>query len=502
MWGLNEVKDVHDWVEVKRLHMRGVKIKQIAKQLKISKNTVKSLLKKQEAPKYHRSIYPTKIDKYKEQIKTWYLDPKYDFIGTRIYEELKNIGYLGSISPIYRYLNSLNDEKRKISSKATVRFETIVGDQAQFDWSPYKIVINREIKEVYCFSMILSASRQKSIVFSLTCNQEAIFEAIQELFEDLGGVTKELLIDNPKALVTSHKTGEEPKFNISALVLATHLGTELNPCNPYRARTKGKVERPFQYIEEHFIKGNSFDSMEEINSKGKIFIKNWCKKVHGTTKRIPEEFHREELKSLLPLPQKRFLANKMNKRLVSLDSLISIDGKKYSVPIKYVGKEVVYRIIYGYRLEVYDKGSNIIIGTHEVGSNRRITRLDEHYEEIVSKVPKSIPEAKRQFLQSFEKGKDFLYKADMVLEHSGYHIRQILKLKELYTCESLDKILEYCVNHNIYRIEEIKELLKERYLDIVLNEKSEDIVLKDNSQLIRDLSYYEEGVNFECKSRD
>ncbi len=49
--------------------------------------------------------------------------------------------------------------------------------------------------------MILAASRKKAVCFSLKADADAIYEAIQELFDDLGGVTLELLIDNPKSLL-------------------------------------------------------------------------------------------------------------------------------------------------------------------------------------------------------------------------------------------------------------------------------------------------------------
>ena len=131
---MSGVKDVQDWIAVKRMFSKGVKIKQIARQLKMSKNTVKKLLKQKEEPKYKRDSYNSKIDLYKERIKVWYLEPEYDFIGTRIYRELKNLGYKGSINPVYRYLKSLKEEKIKVSKNATVRIETPMGDQAQFDW--------------------------------------------------------------------------------------------------------------------------------------------------------------------------------------------------------------------------------------------------------------------------------------------------------------------------------------------------------------------------------
>lgn len=163
------------------------------------------------------------------------------------------------------------DANGSISSKATVRVETPPGDQAQFDWSPYQMEIEGRIRTVYCFSMILACSRKKAILFSLKDDADAIYEAIQELFEDLGGVTLELLIDNPKALVLENnpKSPEEIRYNPHALLLAKHLSTELNACPCYWPRKKGKVERPFQYIEEQFVKGQSFATMEELNASAK-----------------------------------------------------------------------------------------------------------------------------------------------------------------------------------------------------------------------------------------
>ncbi|WML34356.1 IS21 family transposase [Clostridium sp. OS1-26] len=284
------MKDVKDWITIKTMHNRGIPIRQIARNLKISRNTVKRLIKYEVEPKYKKRDYTTKIDEYLDQIQTWYLNLEYNFIGTRIYRELKKLGYEGSISPIYRYINTLKDEKNNISLKATKRIETPLGDQAQFDWAHYNMYINGEKITVYCFALILSASRKKVILFSRSCDGEAIYEAIHLLFKKVGGVTKGILIDNPKALVESNKSGEEVIFNTNALRLAHYLGVSLNACKPYRARTKGKVERPFQYIEEQFVKGSRFNSMTELNEAADIFIEEANNKLHSTTLRVTNDF--------------------------------------------------------------------------------------------------------------------------------------------------------------------------------------------------------------------
>lgn len=105
---------MYDCTTVKRLFKDGMKIKAIARTLKISKNTVKRL------------------------------------------------GYDGSINPIYRFVARLFEDKLEIRRKAKVRFETPYGDQSQFDWSPYKMKISGRIYEVNCMTMILSTFLEKS----------------------------------------------------------------------------------------------------------------------------------------------------------------------------------------------------------------------------------------------------------------------------------------------------------------------------------------------------
>ena len=104
----------------------------------MSRNTVKRLIRLKEEPKYTREHYPSKVDPYIDQVIIWRTSPDYEFKGTRIFRELKKIGYDGTINPIYRALKKIDEDKSEISSRATVRIETPPGDQAQFDWHHIK----------------------------------------------------------------------------------------------------------------------------------------------------------------------------------------------------------------------------------------------------------------------------------------------------------------------------------------------------------------------------
>lgn len=489
------MKNLQQWAAVQELYKLRIPIQQIAKQLKMSRNTVKKLLKLKVEPRYTRTHYPLKVEFYMDQIIRWRKQPEYDFNGTRIFRELKKIGYSGTIGPVYRALKRIDENSSNISPLATVRIETPVGDQAQFDWAHYEVMIGTRIRIIYCFTMILSASRKKAICFSLSSNGSAIYEAIQELFEDLGGITLELIIDNPKALVLENNAdpNQEVKYNPQALLVAAHLGTELNACNSYWARTKGKIEKPYQYIEEQFIKGNTFSSMIDLNIQGKAFIDDWNRQMHTTTKRIPQEYYEtEERHSLLKLPLKRFNLDPLVKRIISNDSFIHIAANKYSVPVEYATKILKYRITYGFRIDIFT-ASDVFLFSIEVGDGKHHTFKDpEHYAPIQMKVNKSIPQVKRDFMVTFKDGKNYFDLAGQHLQQPSYHARKILELLELYTVETLDLILHYAINQNIFDIKSIKFILKEKYFDLITNAQLEQVIeLQTDTSFLRDCSYYD-----------
>ena len=487
------MKDLEDWAAVQRVYKQTQSKRATAEILGISRNTVKKLLEMKEPPTYHRTIYHSKIDPYKEQIIEWRCEP-YCFNGTRIFRELQKQGYTGSINPVYRFLRKIDEDVEGISRRATTRQETPCGDQAQFDWSEYDMMIDSRIRKVYCFSMILAASRKKAICFSLKVDAAAIYEAIQELFDDLGGVTLEMLIDNPKALVVENnpKSEDEIRYNPEALMLARHLGTELNACPCYWPRKKGKVERPFDYIEQQFIKGNEFASMEDLNRRGKEFINEWCDRVHTTTKRIPNQHYLlEEKATLLPLPAEHYYVSSPTTRTVSADSYVSINGNKYSVPVKYATKRVSFRINYGFRIELFD-AKGVKFQTIEAFSEKGQIRTDpDHYKEIAPKVSTSIPQIRRDFTARFRNGKRYLDAADRKFDQPTHHARKIMELQDLYDDPVLDYFIGTAVDENKMDYTSFRTMLREynsgkRHMDAAALSDA-----RDNKALTRDCSYYE-----------
>ena len=494
---------LQDWAAVQRVYKQTQSKRQTAKILGISRNTVRKLLDMKEEPVYNRTVYKSCLDEYKELIIEWRCEP-YEFNGTRIFRELKKRGYMGSIGPVYRFLKRVDEDVGLISSKATVRVETPPGDQAQFDWSEYSIVIGSTERKIYCFAMILAASRKKAVCFSLKDDAAAIYEAIQELFDDLGGVTLELLIDNPKALVIENnpKSEDEIRYNPKALLLAKHLGTELNACPCYWPRKKGKIEKPFNYLEEQLIKGTTFATMEELNRRGKEFVNAWCDEVHGTTKRIPNQHYLlEEKDVLLPLPKSHYHIKKLQKRIISPDSYISVGGSKYSVPVDYADKTLQFRLTYGFRIDIYDMKEDLVL-TLEASDKKHDVRTDpSHYEAIAKPVSTSIPQIRRDFTARFTNGQRYLDAAGRKFDQPTHYARKIMLLSDIYDDLLLDRFIGYCVDQNKMDIKSFKGILKDYNAgklilpDVVNNETAEPAGRRDyrddDPALTRDCSYYE-----------
>ena len=499
---------LQDWAAVQRVYKQTHSKHETAKILKISRNTVKKLLELKEEPTYKRTVYKSCLDEYKELIIEWRCAP-YEFNGTRIFRELKAKGYTGSIGPVYRFLQRVDEDVGLISSKATVRIETPPGDQAQFDWSEYSMVVGGRERKVYCFAMILASSRKKAVCFSLKVDAAAIYEAIQELFDDLGGVTLELLIDNPKALVIENnpKSEDEIRYNPQALMLAKHLGTELNACPCYWPRKKGKIESPFRYIEEQFVKGNSFATMEELNRRGKQFISEWCDEVHGTTKRIPNQHYLlEEKAALLPLPKTHYRIRELQPRIVSPDSYISVGGSKYSVPVKYADKTIQFRLVYGFRIEIYDMKENRVL-TLEASDKKHEVKTDPvHYEAIATPVSTSIPQIRRDFPSRFTNGQRYLDAAGRKFDQPTHYARKIMLLGDLYDDLTLDRFIGYSIDAGKMDIASFKGVLREYNAGkLELPEPVPEDTQSghgmdyrdDDPALTRDCSYYETNAMVE-----
>ena len=300
-------------------------------------------------------VRASKLDPYKVQL--LYLLERYPRItAQRALEELRNLGFDGQYSIVRSFIKT----HRLKPKPATIRFETAPGVQAQMDWSTYHIDFTQEgRRRVELFSYILGYSRRQYIHFTERQDFETTVRQHIAAFEHLGGVAATCLYDNMKVVVNRWEDGQ-PIYNTRFLAFATHYGYKPWACQVQRPQTKGKVERPFDYVEKNLLNGRTFRSMEHLNEVARWWLSEINdRRVHGTTKKTPLELHEEEKPHLLTLPALRFDTAQVVYRLVDADYMIAYANNRYSVPWQQIGQMLPIRITED-ELQVYNRSLNCI----------------------------------------------------------------------------------------------------------------------------------------------
>jgi hypothetical protein len=165
------------------------------------------------------------------------------------------------------------------------------------------------------------------------------------------------LYDNMKVVVSRYED-DEPIYNPRFLAFATHYGFRPWACRRQRPQTKGKVERPFQFVEGNLLNGRSFKSLDHLNEVTACWLAQVADvRVHRETRRRPVDLHAEERPHLLPLPEKPYDTAEVVYRTVSPEGWISYRQNVYSVPWQHITRVLPVRItedeviIYGPALE-------------------------------------------------------------------------------------------------------------------------------------------------------
>ncbi|MER3453276.1 MAG: hypothetical protein C4344_06505 [Acidimicrobiia bacterium] len=454
----DEVITVECWTTIRFLHAQGKGIRAIAKELDLSRNTVRDALRSEAPPARTRAKRANpQLVPFADQIRAMLFEQK--FIGSRILRELRLLGYQGGPTALYDYLAALKEERTR--TKVTERFETAPGQQGQFDWSPYSVEIGGQVRRVVVFCLVLGYSRRKFYLPSYDETQGSIDEAIECAFAHFGGAPKELLVDNAKAFILDARP-DALAWNPHFLELCGHYRVAPRHCQVRRAQTKGKVERPFFFLEQHFIKGRTFRDFDHLQQElARFQAEELDPAIHATTQQSPLARFEEERAHLTPLPARRFVSSREEFRKVSWDCLVSFGGSRYSVPHPYAGKQVWVRASQGVRLAVYNQRGECI-AEHALSTKKGVTVLvPEHYAGLRQQTPLTKVLLADAFLARFPDQRPFLdgLLAQDKLAPVG-HLRAILELAAVYSEDAMRAAFATAITFNTYSHRFVRGLLE------------------------------------------
>jgi transposase len=324
----------------------------IAKDMGLSRPTVRKHLLTTEEPKYTRAHSPApRLDPFKAQLKEWLMeDAKLARArrrtGHRLFEGLQTIGYGGAYDSVQRFVRRWKSSNQGPKlTEAFVPLQFLPGDACQFDWSQEQVELGGVLQKIKVAHFRLSYSRQMFVVAYPRETQEMVLDAHSRAFAFFGGVPARMIYDNLKTVVDTVYSGKARQFNRRFLTMANHYLFEPVACTPASGWEKGQVENQVGNIREWlFTPLARFASFAELNDWLETRCKELAQRSHPTQRQCTiAECFADEQPLLRPITVS-FDGYVEQMLRVSSTCLINADRNRYSVPAGFAGQAVSVRL--------------------------------------------------------------------------------------------------------------------------------------------------------------
>lgn len=237
------------YVEIELLRRHGLSLRRIAAEVGCAVNTVRAHLASPDLPRYERKVQRvTKLAPFEAYLRERQAAAHPHWIPASVLmREIVAQGYQGGASQLRAFMHMLKPAQ---PSGPVVRFETAPGHQMQVDWVEFR----KGAQPLYAFCATLGYSRMSYVEFVTDMKVTTLIGCHERSFSAFGGVVRQVLYDNMKTVVLERDVEGEGahRYHAGFLDYARHAGFVIKLCRPYRARTKGKVERFNGYLRRSF----------------------------------------------------------------------------------------------------------------------------------------------------------------------------------------------------------------------------------------------------------
>lgn len=470
------------------LHLHGFySARQISPRVGLSRKLVGRVLEEHglsSSPKHPPELEPhsSKLDPFRPMIEKRVRER---LTATRILREIRQVGYRGERTILADYVRELRRQIAPQASKAVKRrFETAAAEEMQVDWSPYEVPIDGHNVKIHVLGCLLAWSRKLYAYAFRDERQPTLLEGLACAFAYFDGAAARTVVDNMATAVLG-RIGSDAKvlWHSRFLDFTRYYGTVPFACKVRDPNRKGKKEKSFRLLEDDFIRGSEFSSLDELNERLRVWLDHTpgCAnlRVHGTTRRVPNEAFEHEHSLLIRLPDGRFPVHEQSVRIVDRDSTVSIRGTTYSVPAVLANRSVSVHL-FAEHFEVLDphgrvafsrryvpdkdKGRLVIDKTHYANLPRRprtgsgSERLDEAFVRRFDELRPLVDGLKRR-MKSL----------------APIHVRALLRLCEDYGEEAFLVAARRVQDFHRYDAQAVKRILEKAYPDIAAKVATEPI---------------------------
>jgi transposase len=380
---------------IRREHfIKGKTIREIARDLKVSRNTVRKVLRSGEtAFEYEREVQPRpKLGRWTEVLDVLLAGnaakpAREQLTLIRLFEDLRERGYDGGYDAVRRYARRWAKERGQATAAAYVPLSFAPGEAYQFDWSHEVVLLSGVTVIVKVAHVRLCHSRMMFVRAYPRESQEMVFDAHDRAFALFKGTCRRGIYDNMKTAVETVFVGKDRLYNRRFLQMCSHYLVEPVACTPASGWEKGQVENQVALVRERFFTPRlRFKNYDELNA----WLTDKCiayAKAHRHPE-LPEqtiwEVFEAERGKLVPYAG-RFDGFHAVPASVSKTCLVRFDNNKYSVAASAVGRPVD---VHAYANRIVIRQDGRLVAEHPRSFGRGETIYDPwHYVPVLARKP-------------------------------------------------------------------------------------------------------------------
>ena len=375
-------------------HVQGWSVKRIVRELHVSRNTVRKILRSDETDfSYERERQPMpRIGPWQAQLEQLLTSnegkpPRERLTLIRIFEELRALGYEGGYDAVRRYARSWSKDRGAATAEAYVPLYYAPGEAYQFDWSHEVVLIAGVTVTVKVAHVRLCHSRMMFARAYMRESQEMVFDAHDRAFAFFRGACTRGIYDNMKTAVEAIFIGKERLYNRRFLQMCSHYLIEPVACTPASGWEKGQVENQVGLVRERFFTPRlRVKNLEELNA----WLLDQCvayAKGHKHPERPEQTIWQafEVERAALVACRGSFDGFHAVPASVSKTCLVRFDNNRYSVSSRAVGRPVE---VHAYAERIVIRQDGAIVGEHRRSFGRGETLYDPwHYVPVLARKP-------------------------------------------------------------------------------------------------------------------
>ena len=439
--------------QIKKLHQQGTPLRGISRQTGVSRNAIRRLIRRraEETPPPATS----RLHRHSELIHEIFQRCRGN--GTRVHEILEQEhGIRVAYSTLTRFLREVH-LRNPPACKGVYTFQP--GEEMQFDTSPHRVLIDGRTQTLQCAALVLAYSRT---LFAAYYRRFRRFEAkcfLADAFRYLDGAACTCLIDNT-SVVLAAGSGANAQISPEMAGFARAYGVAFAAHRINHPERKGRVERPFRYLETNFLAGRTFSSLQDLNAS----VRDWCDQVaNRKVKRVlgmsPQAAYLMQKPALRELPKVCPPVYESLFRMVDTTGYIHVERNRYSVPERLVGKRLeVHRTLS--KLKVYFRGA--LVAEHGLCEKRdqRIT-LDAHRQRRFLRESRQGTSAQEDLLRGRNPLLDtYLDRLKTRVPGRGVHaMKRLLHLVRTYPEEAFSTALQHAHHYGLFDLHRLEKLV-------------------------------------------